>query len=328
MRDGNMKGKITITSHTSKDSNRAKSSDGIIIITAAELLRQQTQQQTQQQQQSRRLENTTKGTTDIETNNRSINDIDDEIQRLERELQQADNDDTEDDASISSSTGSSSSRQCGEQNNNDDTNSTNRDTTMILSISKSNQNPIEKLPTHCLPPPTATNKLLSTKSKGKSKNKKRSRTDDDTNGGNNNIIVGVGLKKAVQELLQNYQGRASTERKPFYCRYCQHQSINYNDFVHHQTIPSHLQNVTIHNKASYCKLCSKQFNSPLQLQEHLQSKPHQERWQYLQSKQQRKPSPHLPHNNNNKNNNSNRQTTHPSQPFLLRKQQPQVEYRK
>jgi Zinc-finger double-stranded RNA-binding len=266
-------------SKTSIDRTSTNNSEGI--LTAAEMIRQAQQRKPQLAPESTSISNTT---TNISTIKSSINDIDDEIQRLERELQR-DNDvdvDIEDDDDTS--TGSNRSYEQYDDDNKKDA--------MILSISKSNQNLIEKLPTHCLPPPLVTNKSHSTKSKGNA-NKKRSRTDD-TNAINSNIS-GTGLKKAVQELMQNYQGRTSTERVPYYCRYCQHQATNYNEFVQHQTIPSHLHNVTIHNKASYCKLCSKQFNSPIQLQEHLQSKPHHDRLQYLQSKQQ-KQSPHL--NNN------------------------------
>ena len=184
-------------------------------------------------------------------------------------------------------------------------------TQMIVSISESNQNPIEKLPTRCLPPPlTLHQQQKRAKSSKGSSSKKRPRSDtpqnninknnsngssnknDDTHNSNNNPphpVGGAGLKQAVQELMRNYQGRATTERKPFYCRYCQHQATDYTDFVQHQRRSTHLQNVTLHNQASYCKLCAKQFNSPLQLKEHLTSQPHRHKLQYYQSKQQAPP---------------------------------------
>ena len=244
------------------------------IVTAAEMMRQARQHDAPLPES----DTTTAAITTSKT--RSINDIDDEIQRLERELQQDDDDND-------TSTGSIRS----DGHDDDDIKP---EAVMILSISTSNQNPIEKLPTHCLPPP-----LVSTGTKSRStKSKKRSRNDD-MNESNKNIS-GAGLKKAVQELIQNYHGRATTERIPFYCRYCLHQATDYKDLVHHQTLPSHLQNVTIHNKASYCKLCSKQFNSPIQLLEHLQSKPHHDRLQYLQSKQPQKPRPQRHHSSDKK----------------------------
>ena len=247
-------------------SNGSSSCDGM--ITAAEMIRQK------QIRYSNNNSDPTVSTATIPSRTTSINDIDDEIQRLERDLQQGSDDDEDSD---------------DDSENEDGVKNT---VTMILSISESKQNPIEKLPTHCLPPSLTLNKL-----KSKAGSKKRSRNEDtnDTNGGtNNNNISGAGLKKAVQELIQNYQGRNSTERIPYFCRYCQHQATDYNDFQHHQTIPSHIQNVTLHNKASYCKLCSKQFNSPIQLQEHLQSKPHHDKLQYLQSKQQHRSKKHKP----------------------------------
>ena len=247
-------------------------------ITAAEMIRQKQQQQHKYLPESKSIANESKNILTIQG---SINDIDDEIQRLERELQE-DVDDDDDSENSEDETSTS-----GGGNTKVDENDHYQTDAMILSISQSNQNLIEKLPSHCLPPLT----LVSGGSK--SSHKKRSRNVDDTNDTLHNHISGTGLKKAVQELIQNYQGRTNTERKPFYCRYCQHQATDYNDFRHHQTETSHLQNVTLHNKASYCKLCSKQFNSPIQLHEHLQSKPHHDRLQYLQSKQQKhRPNAH------------------------------------
>ena len=277
MSNRNVKGRNERKSSTGGTSTTDRYSNPDGIITAAEMIRQQKKHKLLPVRTS--ISNTT--TTDISTNQSSITDVDDEIQRLERELQQDDDSneiDSEDDAS--------STRSDEEDHHDIQTD------VMILSISESNQNPIEKLPTQFLPPIPVTSKSKhSTKSEKNSK--KRSRNDDTTNDTNENIS-GAGLKKAVQELIQNYQGRASTERIPYYCRYCQHQATNDKDFRHHQTIPSHLQNVTVHNKASYCKLCSKQFNSPIQLQEHLKSKPHHDRLQYLQSKQPHRPNRNKP----------------------------------
>lgn len=246
-------------------SNGSSSCDGM--ITAAEMIRKK-RMRCNNNNNNMNSDPTVSSTATKPSRTTSINDIDDEIQRLERELQQGSDDDESND----------------DDSENEEEDGVNDKATMILSISESKQNPIEKLPTHCLPPSLTLSKL---KSKGGSKKRTCNEDTNDTNGGtNNNNISGAGLKKAVQELIQNYQGRNSTERIPYFCRYCQHQAIDYNDFQHHQTILSHIQNVTLHNKASYCKLCSKQFNSPIQLQEHLQSKPHHEKLHYLQSKQQ------------------------------------------
>ena len=196
-----------------KSSSSSRSDDGM--ITAAEMIRQKQQiQQPQNNQSALQLESTTSVTAvttatipSRNTTKSSINDIDDEIQRLERELQQQDNDDDADDDDDDDSDNDSDDFKIEEDDNGDDK----YKETMIVSISESNQNPIEKLPTHCLPP------SVTRMSKVKSGSKKRPRNDDTND--NNHHISGTGLKKAVQELLHNYQGRNSTERIPYFCRY-------------------------------------------------------------------------------------------------------------
>jgi Zinc-finger of C2H2 type len=242
-------------------------------------------------------------------------DIDDEIERLERELQQLDDDDDVGEANDDSCDDDDVDNNDGHGNHSQETHTQ----VMILSLSESNQTPIEKLPTHCLP--EHNNNTVSTTNK---KRKKKNTTTTIRNGLDTDqyhrntsttattlgkhkklkvaeeteaadvkttaqhhpsMLLSGGLKQAVRELIQTYQPKSS-ERLPFYCRYCQSQSNNYTTFVQHQTLVSHTHNVTLHNKASYCQLCHKQLTSPTQLKEHLQSKPHCDKLKYVQSKQQ------------------------------------------
>ena len=93
-----------------------------------------------------------------------------------------------------------------------------------------------------------------------------------------------GLLAAVKELLDGYVARSS-ERIPFYCRVCQIQSANEEEFMAHKHTDLHKLAVKEEQKASYCKVCRKQLTSVVQLKEHLSSKPHRERMDYVISKQ-------------------------------------------
>lgn len=66
-------------------------------------------------------------------------------------------------------------------------------------------------------------------------------------------------------------------RLPFYCRPCATQFANLQEWEDHRATDAHKEATRLERKASYCKLCRKQLTSPLQLKEHLKSRPHRER---------------------------------------------------
>jgi hypothetical protein len=151
-------------------------------------------------------------------------------------------------------------------------------------LSESKNAKIEALPDACLP----------------SNKKRRLKIDEDEDGqetkrpqgkekkresSGGTAEVSEGLKAAVEEVLKGYKPR-SAERLPFYCRACQKQYANSEEFFAHKETDFHLAAVSMERKASYCKLCKKQLTSPTQLKEHLSSRPHKERLHYVQSKQQ------------------------------------------
>ena len=84
-----------------------------------------------------------------------------------------------------------------------------------------------------------------------------------------------GLESTVMELLANYQVR-SGEGRPFWCRICRTQSTDMDDYNAHMLSEFHRTAVKMERKLSFCNLCKKQFNSPDQLQEHVNGKVHKE----------------------------------------------------
>lgn len=114
-------------------------------------------------------------------------------------------------------------------------------------------------------------------------NKKRKRSSNKISD-NNNDKKSDGLRQAVLEVLQGYIPRSS-ERIPFYCRVCSHQSANEKEFNAHKTTEFHKTAVQVEKKKTYCKLCRKQLTSIVQMQEHLQSKPHRERMDFVKARQ-------------------------------------------
>jgi hypothetical protein len=210
-------------------------------ILAAELLR-------------RRIEKSAKNEP---ASDRADVDIDDEIKRLEAELENSD--DSSQDSSSSDDESESNDRK-------------------VLNLSSVETERIGKLPEHLLP----SNKKRSLKGIDRpvdpSKRKKVTESKD-------------GLRAAVKELLDGYKPR-SAERLPFYCRVCAKQYTSEQEFVEHQKSEFHITAVEVERKASYCKLCRKQLTSPAQLKEHLMSKPHKNRLALVQSKQ-----PHRRNNN-------------------------------
>jgi hypothetical protein len=217
-------------------------------------------------------------------------DLDDEIARLEQELaQQSDNE--------------SSYATTDEDNVNDfdhdDNNNNNNHIVMstsgrgqILSYSKFSKDRVEPLPPTALPQPGRYHPNNADGSKNtRTKSKKRARVE--TSSENNITIVDdtgpvtttSGLEKAVQEVLQGYQARSS-ERLPFYCRFCARQYSNEKDFVDHKSTEFHQVAVRTERKSTYCKLCRLQLTSLVQMKEHLSSRPHQQRLQYCKKRQQ------------------------------------------
>ena len=88
-------------------------------------------------------------------------------------------------------------------------------------------------------------------------------------------MISDGLKDAVKEILGGYVARSS-ERLPFYCRVCVKQYDNEDEFFIHKATDFHKAAVNMEQKVSFCKLCRKQFTSPVQLKEHLLSRPHKQ----------------------------------------------------
>lgn len=183
-------------------------------------------------------------------------DIDDEIRRLEQELEASDSSDDSDLDSLDPEEG------------------------QVLSLSKFADDRVEKLPGQYLPEPGRYNpskdgmKVQAAKRKGRasvreSEDAKRS----------------SGLKQAVQEVLAGYKAR-SWERLPFYCRVCAKQYDNETEFFNHKETEFHRVAVETERKASYCRLCRKQLTSPEQMKEHLASRPHKDRLQKMKDRQQ------------------------------------------
>jgi len=100
-----------------------------------------------------------------------------------------------------------------------------------------------------------------------------------------------GLELAVEEVLGGYTARSS-EKLPFYCRYCAQQYPDATTFFQHKMTDFHRTAVELERKHTYCKLCRKQFTSPVQMTEHLQSRPHKEKLRTVRARQQQQqPSP-------------------------------------
>lgn len=183
----------------------------------------------------------------------SSGDIDDEIARLEKELMN----DSDDDSGNSSE-------------EDDDSNASPTANNGVLSLSAYADDRVETLPSACLPVP---GKYSLTKKKGgKSKSPQQPE-------------VKSGLQKAVEEVLGGYQARSS-ERIPFYCRFCAKQYENKEAFFEHKNTEFHKTAVAMEKKATYCKLCRKQFTSPTQMKDHLSSRPHKEKLQFVRNRQQ------------------------------------------
>lgn len=180
-------------------------------------------------------------------------DIDDEIKRLEMELEQeSDSEIALDDETETSDQQIDAAR------------------TFVLSLSKYADDHVETLPSSFLPLP---GRYDPTETKKKSKSKNTTNSGDD--GDSNNNGCGSGLRSAVKDLLDGYKAR-SAERLPFYCRFCSKQYTNEKDFFDHKSTVFHINAVELERKASFCRLCRRQLTSPAQMKEHLRSRPHKD----------------------------------------------------
>lgn len=191
----------------------------------------------------------TTGTTVIE----GVEDIDREIARLEAELATDYSDTSSSCASTADDDGryAAKNESNGLQPHNDEG---------ILCLSTLKNERIERLPSKHLP------KIVASKNSNTEAARQKKRT----------AVQSSGLEKAVQEVLRGYVPR-SAERLPFYCRVCQTQFSNEDEFFEHRQSQFHTAAAEAERKASYCKLCRKQLTSPAQMKEHLASAPHKER---------------------------------------------------
>jgi hypothetical protein len=180
-------------------------------------------------------------------------DLDEEIRRLEQELED-----------------SSSSDDSNSDEDEDE------DEKGVLSLSQYADDRPEQLPKSCLPKPGRYSARASADP----------RTTKNTKGREKAGIVKKrdGLKEAVQEVLNGYKARSS-EKLPFYCRYCAKQYDNETEFVEHKQTDFHKTAVDMERRATYCRLCMKQLTSPPQMKEHLASRPHKERMQSVRNRQ-------------------------------------------
>lgn len=183
-------------------------------------------------------------------------DIDDEIRRLEAELEgssssfSSDDDTDEEDNESSGNKGSSSA---------------------VLSLSAMKDDRIEALPASHLP-------------SNKKRTMKIDRGSEQKQPPSKKLKVSSGLEVAVREVLAGYVARSS-EKIPFYCRHCAKQYANEPEFKEHRETEFHKKAVEIERKATYCKLCRKQLTSPAQMKEHLTSRPHNQHLDKVRAKQ-------------------------------------------
>jgi hypothetical protein len=78
---------------------------------------------------------------------------------------------------------------------------------------------------------------------------------------------------------------ASADSIPFYCRICRYQGENLEQLMAHKETDFHKLAMKEERKFSTCKLCKKEFTSPLQLQEHLKGNMHLNKLEYIRNKQ-------------------------------------------
>jgi hypothetical protein len=230
---------------SNESSSSSSDSDPALPVTAAELLRQKTAQNTK---------------TSVKFIEPEV-DYDEEIRRLEQELEGGSESSDDDDS--------------GEEDSKEQA---------VLSLSTLADDRIEALPANLLPVPLGKKRLLKgidQDYKDGERAKKRGKHEPS-----------AGLRAAVKEVLDGYKPR-SAERLPFYCRVCSKQYNNEEEFLKHKMTEFHETAEAMEKKATFCKLCRKQLTSPAQMKEHLMSRPHKERLQKVRegqpNREQRQP---------------------------------------
>eukprot|EP00986_Skeletonema_menzelii_P014346 scaffold9458_cov126-Skeletonema_menzelii.AAC.3 len=201
-------------------------------------------------------------------------DLDEEIRRLEAELAESDDNDDEDEES-----------DYDDDSSNDDSKDGNitPKTDGIICLSSVADERIVPLPQDALPQnKRRTLKNIDAGENGEPKKSKKRKSM--SSNPKEEHAISEGLKDAVNELLSNYVP-SSHLKKPFYCRVCQHQSESESDFLSHKQSEFHKGAVQQEKKRTYCKLCRKQLTSIVQMEEHLKSRPHREKMDFVKSKQ-------------------------------------------
>jgi hypothetical protein len=190
-------------------------------------------------------------------------DLDDEIERLERELA---NDNSEGSSDVYSSDDE-------DQGDTDEVGET-----AVLSLSEFAKDRVEQLPRNLLPEP---GRYKSDKVPTKTQKNMSRKTNTQTDSA---AIVPSGLQQAVKEVLDGYTAR-SAEKIPFYCRFCSTQYADEKEFFEHRNSDFHKVAVDMERRATYCKLCRRQLTSPIQMKEHLKSRPHKDKLKEVRSRQ-------------------------------------------
>lgn len=95
-----------------------------------------------------------------------------------------------------------------------------------------------------------------------------------------------GLEATIREMFSKYVP-TSADRRPFWCRLCQFQGSDLNDFEQHRESEQHNLAVEIEKKMAYCKLCKKRFTSMAQLKEHISGSGHKEFLQKVRTSQKK-----------------------------------------
>ena len=204
-------------------------------------------------------------------------DLDEEIRRLEAELAESDDDDDDEDKESDYDDDDDSSDDDSKAGN------TTSQAGGIICLSSVADERIVPLPQDALPQnKRRTLKNIDAGENGEPKKSKKRKSMSSTP--KEEHVISEGLKDAVNELLSNYVP-SSHLKKPFYCRVCQHQSESESDFLSHKQSEFHKGAVQQEKKRTYCKLCRKQLTSIVQMEEHLKSRPHREKMDFVKSKQ-------------------------------------------
>mmetsp|Transcript_5162 Transcript_5162/g.9819 ORF Transcript_5162/g.9819 Transcript_5162/m.9819 type:complete len:295 (+) Transcript_5162:67-951(+) len=239
-------------------------------LTAAELMRQ-------------KLRGGEKDATKPSDTNETRNDIDidEEIKRLEAELAA--------DASSNSSQKSSDDDSILDESD-DDSEIREKEqsppTGGVLCLSACAGEKIAPLPKNALPTVKSKKLKIDSKDDGikkETRKRKKSKTGKERSNSTEHV-VSDGLIAAVKDVLSGYVARSS-EKIPFYCRVCSHQSKSEEEFREHKGSDFHKAAVQVERKATYCKLCRKQLTSIVQMQEHLASRPHREKMNSVKTRQ-------------------------------------------